>query len=69
MSAETIDLHCKRIREALSRGDHTPITCLNYLKNHSSDPRARQDWSWVGAQLVMNGWLTVNDQNDYEVKV
>lgn len=69
MHQNTVDHHCKYIREKIAAGKGVNIIWMvNYLKNHGSDPRTRNDWSWVGAQLVMSGWLTINELNDFELK-
>ncbi len=65
---EITDHHCKAIRDALKQGDTVPIQCLNYLKNASKDLITRRNWQWVGAQLVMSGHLTVDDENNYQIK-
>ena len=68
MTQSNVDHHCKYIRESIKQGDLTPIVCLNYLKNHAASETTRHDWAWIGAQLVMSGWLTVNAANNFEVK-
>jgi hypothetical protein len=69
MSQSTIDLHCLHIRESIEQQDYSLIECLNYLKNHACDIRTRSDWTWIGQQLVMSGWLSVDCNNDFILKV
>ncbi len=68
MPQDVVDHHCKSIRESIKAGDLSLVTCLNYLKNHASSESTKRDWQWIGAQLVMSGWLTVDDQNNFQVK-
>jgi hypothetical protein len=65
---EIYDYHCKQIREAINNEDTFAISCLNWMKNNASAEEHRMFWKWVGSQLVMSGWLTVNDENNFEIK-
>lgn len=69
MQQNVVDQHCKDIREAIKAGNgEHKVQCLNYLKNSASDPETRREWQWVGQCLVMNGWLTVDTENNFKIK-
>lgn len=68
MTQDIVDFHCKTIRESIKSGDSSIISYLNYLKNYASSINTRKDWLWIGHCLVMNGYLTVDDNNDFQVK-
>ncbi len=58
--------HYQSLIETIKSGNPEIISfhlaCLNYMKD-------RAPWfQWAGQQGVMNGWLTVNAQNRFEVK-
>ena len=69
MTQNIVNHHCKEIREAIKKKEYWQVSCINYLKNHASSEETRRDWQWIGGQLVMNGWLTVNADNNFEVKL
>lgn len=67
MTQENFDYHCKEIIEDIKNKNYSKIFCLNYLKNFASSPVTRHEWQWIGQQLVMNGWLTVDDENNFKL--
>lgn len=68
MPQDIVDYHCKYIRDHIKANKPWIVDHVNWLKNHASNELTRKDWHWIGAQLVMSGWLTVNDNNDFVVK-
>ena len=63
---ELIDFHYAQVLEILKNGSESNkrliIASLNYMK-----PKSKL-FAFVGAQLVMHGQLTINDQNALELK-
>lgn len=68
MTQETMNHHAKEIRESIKKGETFKVTCLNYMVKNASDISTRKDWQFIGQNLVMNGWLTVNEENEFTIK-
>ena len=68
MTQEIRDHHEKEIRESITKGETHIVSCLNYMAKFASDESARKDWQFIGQNLIMHGWLTVNAENTFVVK-
>lgn len=63
-----IESHCIQITAQINKGDSFPVRCINFLIKNGNDSETRSMWTTIAQKLVMHGLLTVNDQNQYEIK-
>lgn len=68
MTQETRDAHIKQLQRDITSGNTFAITCLNFLAKHGSGEDTRRDWNYIGHSLIMHGWLSVNDSNEFILK-